>query len=46
MTRAIEGPVLWRGDEQYEVTRQSMLWNALKPARFPEAIVRAASYEH
>ncbi len=43
MTHAIEGPVVWRGDEQYEATRQSMLWNALKPARFPEAIVSAAS---
>jgi FAD/FMN-containing dehydrogenase len=43
MAPAIEGPVVWRGDQQYEATRQSMLWNALKPARFPEAIVSAAS---
>ena len=43
MTHAIEGPVVWRGDAQYEPTRQGMLWNALKPARFPEAIVSAAS---
>jgi FAD/FMN-containing dehydrogenase len=43
MTHAIEGPVVWRGDERYETTRQSMLWNALKPPRYPEAIVSAAS---
>ena len=43
MTSAIEGPVVWRGDEHYEATRQSMLWNALKPDRYPEAIVSVAS---
>jgi FAD/FMN-containing dehydrogenase len=43
MTRTIEAPVVRRGDEQYEATRQSMLWNALKPERYPEAIVTAAS---
>jgi FAD/FMN-containing dehydrogenase len=43
MTYAIEGPVVWRGDAGYEATRQSMLWNALKPARYPEAIISAAS---
>ena len=43
MTSAIEGRVVWRGDEQYEAIRQSMVSNALKPARFPEAIVSAAS---
>jgi FAD/FMN-containing dehydrogenase len=36
-------PVVWRGDVQYEATRRGMLWNALKPDRFPEAIVRVAS---
>jgi FAD/FMN-containing dehydrogenase len=39
----IESSIVWRGDEQYEATRQSMVWNALKPARYPEAIVSAAS---
>lgn len=43
MTRAIEGPVTWRGDEHYEATRQRMVWNALKPNRYPEAIVEATS---
>jgi FAD/FMN-containing dehydrogenase len=37
--------VVWRGDASYEALRKSMLWNALKPARFPEAIVRATSEE-
>jgi FAD/FMN-containing dehydrogenase len=43
MTHTIQGAVVWRGDERYEATRQSMVWNALKPARYPEAIVSAAS---
>ena len=43
MTHAIEGPVVWRGEERYERTRRSMLWNALKPDRHPEAIVGAAT---
>lgn len=45
MTLAIEGPIVWRGEERYEATRQSMLWNALKPDRYPEAIVSVASEE-
>jgi FAD/FMN-containing dehydrogenase len=43
MTHEIEGPIIWRGDPAYEQVRQDMLWNALKPGRYPEAIVRAAS---
>jgi FAD/FMN-containing dehydrogenase len=43
MTHDFEGPVVWRGDPSYEQVRQDMLWNALKPGRYPEAIVRAAS---
>jgi FAD/FMN-containing dehydrogenase len=43
MTHEFEGPVVWRGDPTYEQIRQDMLWNALKPVRFPEAIIRAAS---
>jgi FAD/FMN-containing dehydrogenase len=38
-----EGPVVWRGDPAYEQLRLSMVWNALKPDRYPEAIVRATS---
>jgi FAD/FMN-containing dehydrogenase len=40
---ALDGSVMWRGDRDYESTRQSMLWNGWKPSRFPEVIVRAAS---
>jgi FAD/FMN-containing dehydrogenase len=43
MTHEFEGSVVWRGDPSYEQLRRDMLWNALKPNRFPEAIVRAAS---
>ena len=43
MTTTIQGPVVERGEAEYETTRQAMVWNALKPARFPEAIVKAAS---
>jgi len=39
----LDGSVTWRGDRDYEPTRRSMLWNAWKPTRFPELIVRAAS---
>jgi FAD/FMN-containing dehydrogenase len=39
----LDGLVTRRGDQDYEPTRQSMLWNAWKPSRFPELIVRAAS---
>ena len=43
MTMGIEGPVVWRGDHYYEQTRRSMVWNELKPNRFPEAIIKATS---
>jgi FAD/FMN-containing dehydrogenase len=43
VAHTIESSIVWRGDERYEATRQSMVWNALKPARYPEAIVSAAS---
>lgn len=40
---SLDGSVTWRGDRDYEPTRRSMLWNAWKPTRSPELIVRAAS---
>src|SRR5262245_40830216 len=40
---ACGGSVAWRGHQDYEPTRRSMLWNAWKPSRCPELIVRAAS---
>ncbi|MFF3322778.1 FAD-binding oxidoreductase [Streptomyces sp. NPDC002889] len=39
----IEGAVVQRGDADYEAVRASMVWNGLKPERFPEVIVQAAS---
>ena len=41
----LDGSVVWRGDEDYEPTRRSMLWNGWKPSRFPELIARAVSEE-
>ncbi|MGI5403459.1 FAD-binding oxidoreductase [Streptomyces sp. CA-135486] len=41
--RGIEGALVQRGDADYEAVRASMVWNGLKPERFPEVIVRAAS---
>src|SRR5262245_3724643 len=43
MLAGLDGPVTWRGDRDYEPTRRGMLWNAWKPARFPDLIVRASS---
>jgi FAD/FMN-containing dehydrogenase len=39
----LDGSVAWRGDQDYEPTRRSMLWNGWKPSRFPDLIVRAVS---
>ncbi|MFF4230837.1 FAD-binding oxidoreductase [Streptomyces sp. NPDC001820] len=41
--RGIEGAIVQRGDADYEAVRAGMVWNGLKPGRFPEVIVRAAS---
>lgn len=41
--RGIEGTLVQRGDADYEAVRTSMVWNGLKPERFPEVIVRTAS---
>lgn len=38
-----EGRLLRRGEEGYEQARRAAVWNARTPARFPEAIVLAAS---
>uniref|UniRef100_UPI0033F4C462 FAD-binding oxidoreductase n=1 Tax=Streptomyces klenkii TaxID=1420899 RepID=UPI0033F4C462 len=38
-----EGALLRRGDPAYDTARAAAVWNGLKPERFPEAIVRAAS---
>ncbi|QKV90977.1 FAD-binding oxidoreductase [Streptomyces sp. NA02950] len=39
----LEGTLVERGDPEYERLWTSMVWNGLKPARFPEVIVSAAS---
>ena len=36
----IAGNVVARGDESYEIWRQSMVWTALKPDRYPDLIVQ------
>ncbi|MFG2629581.1 FAD-binding oxidoreductase [Streptomyces sp. NPDC048473] len=43
LAREIEGELVQRGDSDYEALRAGMVWNGLKPERFPELIVRAAS---
>ncbi|MGW2826702.1 FAD-binding oxidoreductase [Streptomyces sp. NPDC001443] len=37
------GDVVRRGDAAYHDVRSAMLWNGLKPQRFPDLIVRVAS---
>ncbi|MFE4795103.1 FAD-binding oxidoreductase [Streptomyces sp. NPDC056708] len=43
LARGIEGELVQRGDAGYEAVLAGMVWNGLKPERFPELIVRAAS---
>lgn len=39
----LEGTTHWRGAADYELQRQGSVWQALKPQRYPDVIVRAAS---
>ncbi|MGI5531367.1 FAD-binding oxidoreductase [Streptomyces syringium] len=39
----IEGDVIRRGERAYDAARADAVWNGLKPERFPDVIVRAAS---
>jgi FAD/FMN-containing dehydrogenase len=43
MSAAIEGDVVRRGETAYAGTWSDMLWNELRPQRFPDLIVRAAT---
>ncbi|MEU6070486.1 MULTISPECIES: FAD-binding oxidoreductase [Streptomyces] len=43
MSEEIEGEIVRRGDAAYDSTWSAMLWNELKPQRFPDLIVRVAS---
>jgi FAD/FMN-containing dehydrogenase len=41
LRRRIRGTLHLNGDRDYETQRLSMVWNARKPRRFPDAILRA-----
>lgn len=41
----LQGKVIGKQDEHYELWRQSMIWHASKPRRYPELIVQANSEE-
>ncbi|TQK51005.1 FAD/FMN-containing dehydrogenase [Streptomyces sp. SLBN-118] len=41
--RRIEGDIVRRGEPAYERAWEGILWNGLKPHRFPDVIVRVAS---
>ena len=43
LDRLIAGEVVNRSDDQYEAWRNSMVWHLRKPARYPDAIIRAQS---
>ncbi len=43
LKQRISGQVVHRNDNEYEGIRHKMVWNALKPERYPELIVQAAS---
>lgn len=46
MLHQLEASTVHRGDPTYEQARTSMVWNALTPDRYPEAIVRVTSDHH
>lgn len=39
----VEGTVVRRGDENYELWRRSMVWHKSKPDRYPDVIIQASS---
>ena len=45
LATGIKGPVVIRGEAEYETWRQSMVWQMYKPDRYPEMIVRPTSVE-
>ena len=45
LRNGISGKVIARSDAGYELWRQSMIWQALKPKRFPNVIVQAETVE-
>ena len=45
LRNAIGGKVIARTDADYELWRQSMVWQAFKPKRFPHLIIQAKTVE-
>jgi FAD/FMN-containing dehydrogenase len=45
LRQSVSGIVISREDPSYAAAREQLLWNARKPARFPEVIVGATSVE-
>src|SRR5580698_10391383 len=41
----VAGPVFRRGEPGYEQAREDAVWNARKPARYPDLIVIAATQD-
>lgn len=39
----IQGKIIRRQDENYEIWRQSMVWHQFKPNRYPDMIIQAQS---
>src|SRR5690348_6799932 len=42
----LEHTLVWRADAAYDEAWAGVLWNDLKPRRFPDVIVRATSVDH
>jgi FAD/FMN-containing dehydrogenase len=43
LQKNVQGRVVPRGGVEYESSRRTVTWNALKPERYPDAIVRVES---
>lgn len=43
LRRSVDGEVVTRDEAHYPATRNALVWNGRKPARYPDAIVRVAS---
>lgn len=43
LKRSVSGDVITRDQASYAATRNALVWNGRKPARYPDAIVRVAS---
>lgn len=43
LRRSVSGDVVTREEAHYAATRNALVWNGRKPARYPDAIVRVAS---